>query len=116
MFLGVALVLLLVLPSPWSYVGFGIGLVLFAGEVVFWNRTVRHRRAQTGAETLIGQTATVVTACRPDGQVRLRGEIWEAHCDEGADPGDAVLVAGHDGLRLVVERSTNAATASRTEA
>ena len=104
MFLGLALVLLLVLPSPWNSVGFVIGLVLFAGEVVFWNRTVRHRRAQTGADTLIGRTATVITACRPDGQVRLLGEIWEAHCDEGADPGDSVVVAAHDELKLVVER------------
>jgi membrane protein implicated in regulation of membrane protease activity len=114
-FLGVALVLLLVLPSPGNYIGFAIGLVLFAGEVVFWNRTVRRRRAQTGAETLIGQTAIVVTACRPDGQVRLLGEIWEAHCEEGADPGESVVVAGQDELELVVERSPNAATASRTD-
>jgi membrane protein implicated in regulation of membrane protease activity len=105
-FLGLALVLLLVLPSPWNSVGFVIGLVLFAGEVVFWNRTVRQRRAQTGADTLIGQTATVITACRPDGQVRLLGEIWEAYCEEGADPGDSVMVAAHDELKLVVERST----------
>ena len=104
MFLGLALVLLLVLPSPWNSVGFVIGLVLFAGEVVFWNRTVRQRRAQTGADTLIGQIATVITACRPDGQVRLLGEIWEAHCEEGADPGDSVMVAAHDELKLVVER------------
>ena len=106
MFLGVALVLLLILPSPWNFVGFAIGLVLFAGEVAFWNRTIRRRHAQTGAETLIGKTATVVTACRPDGQVRLAGETWDARCDEGADPGEPVVVAARDGLRLVVERST----------
>jgi membrane protein implicated in regulation of membrane protease activity len=105
-FLGVALVLLLVLPSPWSFAGFAICLVLFVGEVAFWNRTVRRRRTETGAEALIGKTATVVTACRPDGQVRLSGEIWEAHCEEGADPGESVVVAARDDLRLVVERST----------
>ena len=38
MFLLLALVLLIVLPSPWGFVGFGIGLVCFGGEVVYWQR------------------------------------------------------------------------------
>ncbi len=106
MFLVVGLVLLLLLPSPWNLILFGACLVLFIGELAFWNRTVRHRRAQAGAETLIGKNATVVSACRPDGQVRLRGEIWEARCTEGADPGDTVAVVSRDDLILVVERVT----------
>ena len=71
MFLIVALVLVFLLPSPWNLVAFAVGLVLFIGEVFFWNRTVRDKRASTGAETLIGRTATVVRSCRPDGQVRI---------------------------------------------
>jgi membrane-bound serine protease (ClpP class) len=43
-----------------------------------------------------------VAECRPAGQVRLDGEIWEARCDEGADRGDTVVVTGRDGLTLVV--------------
>lgn len=104
MFFFVALLLLLVLPAPWNVVGFIGGLVAFGGEVVFWNRTVRRRRAAVGAQTLIGRTGNVVSACRPDGQVRLGGEIWEARCDEGADKGDAVVVTGREGLTLVVAR------------
>ena len=102
-FLIVGLVLLLLLPSPWNLIASGVCLALFVGELAFWNRTVRHR-AQTGAETLIGKTATVVSACRPDGQVRLDGEIWDARCAEGADPGDTVAVVSRDELTLVVER------------
>ena len=109
MFLIVALVLLLVLPSPWSLVGFVSGLVLFLGELFFWNRTVRGRRKEVGAQTLIGKTATVVSVCRPDGQVRISGEIWAAQCDGGADASERVTVAGRDGLTLVVERPPPAA-------
>lgn len=109
MFFFLAIILLLVLPSPWNVVGLLAGLALFAGEVVFWNRTVRGRRVAVGAETLIGETGVVVTACRPEGQVRLGGEIWDARCDEGADRGDEVVVTAQERLRLVVTRSLPAA-------
>jgi membrane protein implicated in regulation of membrane protease activity len=102
-FLLVALVLLFVLPSPWNVVGFAAGLACFAGEVVFWHRTVHGRRAAVGAQTLIGEVGVVVSSCRPTGQVRLLGEIWSARCDAGADPGDAVEVVGRRELTLVVE-------------
>jgi membrane-bound serine protease (ClpP class) len=105
MFLLVAVALLVALPSPWNAVGFVACLVLFGGEVIFWNRTVRARRAVAGAEALVGQTASVVTACLPDGQVRLAGEIWEAHSEDGAEQGENVVVTGRDGLTLLVERS-----------
>jgi len=104
-FLLVALALLLVLPSPWNVVGFGVCFVLFVGEIAFWNRKVRGRRAQVGAETLIGQTAVAVSNLRPDGQVRVSGEIWHARCEGGADEGDTVVVTARDGLTVVVERS-----------
>jgi membrane protein implicated in regulation of membrane protease activity len=104
MFLLVALVLLLLLPSPWNLIGFGAGLVLFIGEVLFWNRTVRHRSAGTGIQTLVGKPATVVAQCRPHGQVRVSGEIWAARCDDGVDVGEPVVVTSVEGLTLVVAR------------
>ena len=71
MFLIVALVLLFVLPSPWNVLAFLGSLVVLVGEVLFWNRTVRGKRVRAGSETMIGQRAIVVSACRPDGQVRV---------------------------------------------
>ena len=81
--------------------------MLFAlgcGEVAFWWRTVRHRRVQTGAEAIIGSDATVLSACRPDGDVWLAGARWRAHCEEGADIDDVVTVADRNELTLIVER------------
>ena len=49
-FLVIGLVLLLLLPSPWNLIVLGACLVLFIGELAFWNRTGRHRGAQTGLE------------------------------------------------------------------
>jgi membrane protein implicated in regulation of membrane protease activity len=102
MLLILGLVLLFVLPSPWSFVCLGVGIALFFGELSFWNRKVRHQRSEVGTQTLVGKKATVVTACRPEGQARLEGEIWAARCEAGADIGDEVTVASVDGLTLVV--------------
>ena len=99
-----AVVLLLFLPHPWNIVGFTACLILGLGELFLWNRTVRGRRAAVGSSTLIGREATVLTACRPDGQVRLNGEIWEARCAAGADAGETVRVVGRKRLTLLVER------------
>jgi membrane-bound serine protease (ClpP class) len=98
-----AFILLFLLPSPWNWVGFLVAIPLWFIELLAWNRTVRHKRKVVGAQTLIGRNATVTEPCRPTGQVRLDGEIWEARCDAGADPGDTVRVVGRDELTLVVE-------------
>lgn len=109
MFLLLAIVLLLVLPWPWSLVGFVVSLVVFCGELAFWHRRVRGRRNEVGAQTLIGRAATVVSPCRPEGQVQLSGEIWAARCEGGAATGDTVTVVGRDGLVLLVEHAPGAA-------
>jgi membrane protein implicated in regulation of membrane protease activity len=101
-FLLVAIVLLILLPSPWNIVGSLISLGLFGGELLFWNRRVRGQHAQTGVVTIVGETGTVLSPCHPNGQVRIDGEIWEARCDEGADRGDPVVVVAVEGLLLVV--------------
>jgi membrane protein implicated in regulation of membrane protease activity len=103
-FLILAIALLLFLSSPWNFLGFAVCLVLFFGELGLWHRTVRDRRQVVGAQTLIGREAVVTQSCRPDGQVRLNGELWEARCEEGADQGETVRVSGREGLKLLVER------------
>jgi membrane protein implicated in regulation of membrane protease activity len=99
----VALVLLIVLPWPWNLVGFGVAGLLGVIELFFWNRTVRNRRKEVGAGTLIGRTAMVVSPCLPEGQVRLDGEIWAARSAAGATTHDSVRVVGRDRLTLIVE-------------
>ena len=112
----VGIVLLLVLPWPWNLVGFLVLVPLWFLELMGWNRTVKHRRRAVGAETLIGKEAVVNLPCRPLGQVRLDGEIWEARCDAGAAPGDTVRVTGRDGLTLIVEPLPQAAPVAASPA
>jgi membrane protein implicated in regulation of membrane protease activity len=99
----VAFALLLFLPSPWNLVGFGVAGLLGIVELFLWNRTVRGRRKQVGAGTLIGRTATVVSPFSPEGQVRLDGEVWAARSAKGVAEHDSVRVVGRDRLTLIVE-------------
>jgi membrane protein implicated in regulation of membrane protease activity len=54
------------------------------------------------AHELIGRVGEVVTACRPSGQVRVRGEFWAAICAAGAEPGASVRVTAVDDHLLTV--------------
>lgn len=101
---GAILLAILVLPSPWGIAAVAVAAVVEVAETAFWIRLSRRRRARVGPETLVGARGTVVSACRPLGQIRVEGELWRARCEAGADPGDGVRVASLEGLTLVVER------------
>jgi membrane protein implicated in regulation of membrane protease activity len=95
---------LFVVPSPWGLVLVGVAAVIEIGETFFWIWLSQRHRIKMGAETLLGAAAEVVSPCRPDGQVRIQGELWRARCESGAEPGDRVRVVERDGLTLLVER------------
>jgi membrane protein implicated in regulation of membrane protease activity len=99
---GAILLALYVVPSPWDVVVLIGGIVLEIGETIFWWKLSHRRKPKVGVETLVGTSATVITSCRPRGQVRVAGEIWTATCADGADPGEVVRVVAVDGLALVV--------------
>ncbi len=105
MLIVLAFVLLIFLPTPWNLWCFAAGLVLGIGEFFFWNRTVKHRRPVTGAQTLIGAEGVALSVCRPHGQVRVDGAIWTAECPAGVDAGDPIRVTARTDLTLTVEPS-----------
>ena len=63
-----------------------------------------HARSIVGPEGTIGQRATVLVDCAPDGYVRLQGERWRARAADGLPlrTGQPVEVQQVDGLTLVV--------------
>jgi membrane protein implicated in regulation of membrane protease activity len=103
------IVLLLLLPSPWSWFGFAVCVILGVGELFLWNRKVRGQPIRGGSETLVGELGVAVTPCRPLGQVRVRGSIWAARSDTGVDEGQAVRVVDRKELTLIVEPSAEPA-------
>jgi membrane-bound serine protease (ClpP class) len=101
---GAILLAIFVLPPAWRIPVVLAGGAIEVGESLFWIWLSKRRRPSVGVETLVRARATVVTPCRPLGQVRVHGELWQARCDEGADPGDEVTVERVDGLTLIVSR------------
>jgi membrane-bound serine protease (ClpP class) len=94
---------LFVLPTPWNVAvvaGAAVWELSTALGGLWWSQ---RRAAKVGVETLIGREVEVRRACHPRGEVRVRGEIWQARCDQGANVGDRVRIVGLDGLTLVVE-------------
>jgi membrane-bound serine protease (ClpP class) len=103
-FVGALLLAVFVLSPPWSYLVVLVGGVVELAESWFWVWLSRRRKPAVGVETLVGARGVATSPCRPYGQVRVRGELWQARCDEGADAGDAVRVAAVEGLTLAVRR------------
>lgn len=99
----ISIIIALFLPFPWNFVLLLCGLSVEVLEVIWGRRLVKRWRPQTGAEAMIGMQAEVVTACRPRGQVRVNGELWEATCEAGLDAGETAIVQRLDGLTLVVD-------------
>jgi membrane-bound serine protease (ClpP class) len=94
---------LFVLPSPWNLIAVTAAALWELGTALgglWWSQ--RHA-AKVGVETLLGREVEVRRACHPLGEVRVRGEIWQARCEQGADAGETVRIVGLDGLTLLVE-------------
>ena len=104
MLLALAIAGLFVLPDPWRVIFVGVAAVVEVGEVFAWRRFLSRYRIQTGAEGLIGEPAEVILDCDPLGRVKLRGEIWNARCEDPLPRGSGARVVAVDGLTLVVER------------
>ena len=61
------------------------------------------RRPATGREEMVGLVGIARTALAPDGQLAVRGELWEAVSEQPVPAGSEVEVTAVDGLRLRVK-------------
>ena len=99
------LLAIFVLPSEWDALVIAVGALWEVAEAFLWIRWTQRRRARVGAETLMGQTAKVVTRLAPTGQVQVKGELWKARsiAAEPVGPGAGVRILALEGLTLLVE-------------
>ena len=94
---------LLFLPWPWNFIVILVAALCEAALMVFGVRYARRRRARVGVETLLGESASVVSRLAPSGQVKVNGEIWAAHSEREARVGERVRITAVNGLTLEVE-------------
>jgi membrane-bound serine protease (ClpP class) len=103
MFLLLALLLLIALPSPWDVIGALASGALGLFEVAYWQRRMRREKVQTGVENLVGATGKATERLAPSGQIRVLGELWEAHSSSELPRGARVRVVAVNELVLEVE-------------
>jgi membrane-bound serine protease (ClpP class) len=101
--LALAIAGLFFLPDPWNVVVLVVAALIEVGEVFLWIKFLRRYRITTGAEGMLGERAEAIGILDPAGQVRLRGEIWNARSSAPVADGAEVRVAAVDGLTLVVD-------------
>jgi membrane-bound serine protease (ClpP class) len=71
-------------------------------SLVWLAARARKRPVVTGIEELVGQTAVALADFQGHGQVRIRGEIWQAESTAPVRGGQPVRVQALDGLVLTV--------------
>ncbi|MGH7432913.1 MAG: NfeD family protein [Candidatus Methylomirabilales bacterium] len=97
-------------PAPFLQISLSAILGVTAATTAFFVFAIgavfrAHRRQPaTGREGLVGQVGVARTRLNPDGLIFIRGEIWNATCAEGAEPGEQVQVAAVAGLKLKVKK------------
>lgn len=92
-----------------------LGLVLAAalasaalfGVVLALLLRARRRPAVTGPAALIGLSGQVIRWAGLEGEILVQGERWQARAADALQPGQAVRVAGRNGLTLLVEQMRN---------
>ncbi len=93
-------------PARWALIAGGVLVeVVEAWVMITWSR---RGRPTVGIEALVGRRGVALSDLRPDGQVRIVGERWQARCASGCDRGAEVVVTGHDGLELEVRPAQGA--------
>jgi membrane-bound ClpP family serine protease len=75
---------------------------------IFTTLTLK-KQAMVGLPSMVGTVGKVASRLSPEGQVRIKGELWGATSAEGdIEVGDEVAVIKEDGLKLFVRRVDDA--------
>jgi membrane-bound ClpP family serine protease len=101
---GCVLLAIFVVPAPWGQLLVGGALLWEIVENLAWVWYSMRTPPAIGREAMIGLPVTAVSACVPEGWVRLGGERWKARCSEGAGAGGSLVVEAVDRItRLIHE-------------
>ena len=98
----VALTLGFIFLDGWMrYAVIAGGALIEIAEIGVWLKW-RNVKSTTGIESLVGMIGVTITDCAPEGQIKVKGQIWKARSDRDVDAGAEVRVTGTEGLLLEV--------------
>ncbi|RLB58157.1 MAG: nodulation protein NfeD [Deltaproteobacteria bacterium] len=99
------------MPESW-YLSFRIGSILiisivaaFFAYALYKVAKAKKRKPKIGYGDLVGMNGIAITDINPDGQVKVRGEIWNAQADEYIGKGENVIVIAQERLKLRVRKA-----------
>jgi membrane-bound serine protease (ClpP class) len=98
-------------PEPYLRVSWWVILTTVLATALFFvfavTKAVKaHRRKPiSGSEGLVGETGRADSDLAPEGKVFVRGEYWEAWCDERIAKGEKVAIVAVEGMRLKVRKA-----------
>lgn len=103
---------IMLIDSPGPYLKISLATVVvtallmaaFFAVVVGAGVRAMQRQPATGLEGMVGEVGVARTRLAPEGHVFVHGELWQAHCEGEAEPGEEVRVTAVEGLRLRVEK------------
>ncbi|WP_348268561.1 nodulation protein NfeD [Edaphobacter paludis] len=86
-------------------IGAGIGFGAISFGLAWIALRARRGKVLTGPQAMLGAIAVTQTPLTPNGQVAIRGELWQASLrgQSSLPAGSSVLVRSVDGLTLIVE-------------
>ena len=62
-------------------------------------------KPRIGEGDLVGKKGVAITDIKPEGQVKVSGEIWKAESDEEIRKGDKIMVSEQKRLKLKVRKA-----------
>ncbi|MGC9308692.1 MAG: NfeD family protein, partial [Thermoplasmatota archaeon] len=76
----------------------------FFAYALYASLKTKRSQPRMGDEEFIGREGTAVTDIDPQGQVKVRGKLWNAESDESIKEGEAVIVTGKERMTLHVKK------------
>ena len=68
-------------------------------------RSAQRKKPVTGTEGIVGEVGVAISNLKPDGEVKVHGEIWNAKSEHGEiKKGDEIVVVSVDNLKLMVRK------------
>jgi membrane-bound ClpP family serine protease len=92
--------------SIWALVLVMIGWGIYSAIAFMIGTKALTRKQVIGLPMMVGGMGKAISNLAPEGQVKVKGEIWGAHTVEGnIDSGEEIEVVGQEGLKLYVRRT-----------
>ncbi len=103
------------MPSGWfsmfKVLAFGTGIVgaVFVSIVVLGISRIRRFKPVHGEAEFVNEQGVAISELNPDGQIRIKGEMWKATSKNGhtIHEGEKVIVLERQGLTLIVKSLDN---------